>query len=94
MDKTSDKVEASNLRDVIIKYPFLTQFSYFNEHKGDVWDSLNLLKASYDVDRAKEYKIIMDFVEEARRFDRSIANLKESLERYLESPQNNRMVRK
>jgi hypothetical protein len=83
-EKTSDAQNVLHVRNMIEEHTFSVQFPYYDVHKGDVWDSLEICK---EMEQADAFNAIADFVEEARKFDRAITDLYERLNDYL-SPDN------
>lgn len=72
LDNPCDTQSVLYVRGLIKDNRFSVQFPYFDVHKGDVWDSLNICK---DMDQSEAFNTIMDFVEKARNFDRAITDL-------------------
>lgn len=82
LDSPCDTQNVLHVRDLIKDNTFFVQFSYFDVHKGDIWDSLENCK---DMSQSEAFNMIMDFVEKARSFDRINADLYERLDKYLDS---------
>lgn len=85
-----DQVSAIHVRDAIKGSTFSVQFPYFDEHKGEIWDSLTTNKTD---DPSEEFKKIMEFVEQARNFDRIMNDLYVRLNEYID-PEKNRKRRR
>lgn len=75
-----DDQRVLHVRDLIKDNQFFVLFPYFDAHKGDVWDSLSICE---DMEQAKAFNTMMDFVDKARSFDRAISDLYDRLNTYL-----------
>lgn len=79
-DNSCDTQSVLHVRGLIKDNTFSVQFPYFDVHKGDVWDALIICK---NMEQSEAFNTIMDFVEKARSFDRSITELSKRLDDYL-----------
>lgn len=79
--RSMDQMRVRDIRNAIKKYKFHIRFSYYDSHKGDLWNALN---QDESVKQGDAYRKISEFTEKARGFERMINDLQEMLEDYLE----------
>lgn len=79
--KTSAEQKALHVSELLNENKFFVSFSYFDAHKGDVWDSLEHCKG---VSQSEAFNMIMEFVEKAVEFNKEIEFMCKNLNGYLE----------
>ena len=78
--KTSVEQSVLHMSELLNENRFSVNFSYFDVHKGDVWDSLDQCKG---MSQSEAFNMIMEFVENAVEFDRAVDSMRNRLNKYI-----------
>jgi hypothetical protein len=68
-----------HIRDSLRSYSFEANFSYYEQHKGEIWDALS----KYDEKQADAFNIIREFVEKAKNFNKGMNKFIGSLDDFI-----------
>lgn len=69
------------VRDILKNNAFSVTFPYFDVHKGDIWDSLEVCG---EAEQGKAFNDVIKFVDKAKRFGDAVNNLYKKLDECLE----------
>ncbi len=84
-----DKMDISYIRTCLSNKAFSVNFPYINLHKGEIWDAL---KECDEMPQAKDFNLLMEFLEKAKKFDRFILDIHGQIDEYM-NPKDPKLAR-
>lgn len=77
-----EQMEISYIRTSLNNRAFSINFPYIDLHKGEIWDALGKCEGM-NMTQAEAFKLLMDFTDKARKFDRFLTDISERINYYM-----------